>query len=61
MVLFPSGSFTAAYARMNFGMFGDEEVRAKLHFRNEMVGVLPDRFVIRASRIEAYFSIYGCG
>ena len=34
----------AAYARMNFGMFGGEEVRVKLHFRNEMVGVLLDRF-----------------
>ena len=32
------------YARMNFGMFGGEEVRVKLHFRNEMVGVLLDRF-----------------
>ena len=34
----------AAYARMNFGMFGGEEVRVNLHFRNEMVGVLLDRF-----------------
>ena len=34
----------AAYARMNFGMLGGEEVRVKLHFRNEMVGVLLDRF-----------------
>ena len=34
----------AAYARMNFGMFGGEEVRVKLHFQNEMVGVLLDRF-----------------
>ena len=34
----------AAYARMNFGMFGGEEVRVNLHFQNEMVGVLLDRF-----------------
>ncbi len=34
----------AAYARMNFGMFGGEEVRVKLRFENEMVGVLLDRF-----------------
>ncbi len=34
----------AAYARMNFGMFGGEEVRVKLQFDNEMVGVLLDRF-----------------
>ena len=34
----------AAYARMNFGVFGGEEVRVKLHFQNEMVGVLLDRF-----------------
>ena len=29
---------------MNFGMFGGEEVRVNLHFQNEMVGVLLDRF-----------------
>ena len=34
----------AAYARMNFGVFGGEEVRVNLHFQNEMVGVLLDRF-----------------
>jgi len=34
----------AAYARMNFGMFGGEEVRVKLAFKNELVGVLLDRF-----------------
>ena len=34
----------AAYARMNFGMFGGEEVRVRLQFDNEMVGVLLDRF-----------------
>ncbi len=34
----------AAYARKNFGMFGGEEVRVKLEFKNEMVGVLLDRF-----------------
>lgn len=27
----------AAYARMNFGMFGGEEARVKLEFRNDMV------------------------
>ncbi len=34
----------AAYARMNFGMFGGEEVRVRIQFDNEMVGVLLDRF-----------------
>jgi len=34
----------AAYARMNFGMFGGEEVRVKLQFENDFVGVLLDRF-----------------
>ena len=34
----------AAYARMNFGMFGGEEVSVKLQFENDMVGVLLDRF-----------------
>ncbi len=34
----------AAYARMNFGMFGGEEVRVKLRFKDEFVGVLLDRF-----------------
>ncbi len=34
----------AAYARMNFGMFGGKEVKVKLKFKDEMVGVLLDRF-----------------
>ena len=34
----------AAYARMNFGMFGGEEVKVKLRFKNEFVGVIIDRF-----------------
>ncbi|RKM59241.1 WYL domain-containing protein [Butyrivibrio sp. CB08] len=34
----------AAYARMNFGMFGGKEVTVKLKFKNEIVGVLLDRF-----------------
>ncbi len=34
----------AAYAKKNFGMFGGEEVRVKLSFRDDMVGVLLDRF-----------------
>ena len=34
----------AAYARMNFGMFGGKEVRVKLLFEDSMVGVLLDRF-----------------
>ncbi|MCR5604501.1 MAG: WYL domain-containing protein [Lachnospiraceae bacterium] len=34
----------AAYSRMNFGMFGGEEVRVKLRFRNDIVGVILDRF-----------------
>ncbi len=34
----------AAYSRMNFGMFGGKEVKVKLRFRNELVGVLLDRF-----------------
>ena len=34
----------AKYAKMNFGMFGGEEVRVRLQFRNEMVGVFLDRF-----------------
>ena len=34
----------AAYARMNFGMFGGEEVRVRLQFEDDMVGVLLDRF-----------------
>jgi predicted DNA-binding transcriptional regulator YafY len=34
----------ASYARMNFGMYGGEEIRVKLAFKNELVGVLLDRF-----------------
>ncbi len=34
----------AAYSKMNFGMFGGNETRVKLSFKNEMVGVLLDRF-----------------
>ncbi len=34
----------AAYSRMNFGMFGGVDERVKLHFRNEMAGVILDRF-----------------
>lgn len=34
----------AAYARINFGMFGGEKVRVKLEFCNHMIGVLLDRF-----------------
>ena len=34
----------ASYARMNFGMFGGEEIRVTIEFKNEYVGVLIDRF-----------------
>lgn len=34
----------AAYAKMNFGMFGGEEVRVRLRFRNDTVGIMLDRF-----------------
>ena len=34
----------ATYARMNFGMFGGEEVKVKLRFKEDLVGVLLDRF-----------------
>ncbi len=34
----------AAYSRMNFGMFGGEKCKVKLKFKNEIVGVLLDRF-----------------
>ena len=34
----------ATYARINFGMFGGKEVKVKLRFKNELVGVLLDRF-----------------
>ena len=48
----------AAYSRMNFGMFGGEETAVKLMFKNEMVGILLDRFgkdiTIRKSKEEGY-------
>lgn len=34
----------AAYSKMNFGMFGGKETKVKLRFKDEMVGVLLDRF-----------------
>ncbi len=34
----------AEYSRMNFGMFGGERVKVKLRFKNDLVGVLIDRF-----------------
>lgn len=34
----------AEYAKMNFGMFGGEKTDIKLEFKNEMIGVLLDRF-----------------
>ena len=34
----------AAYSTMNFGMFGGEEKDVKIEFKNEMVGVIIDRF-----------------
>ena len=34
----------AAYAKTNFGMFGGEETKVRLEFKDEMVGVLIDRF-----------------
>ncbi len=34
----------AAYTKMNFGMFGGEDVKVKLRFRNDYVGILIDRF-----------------
>ena len=34
----------AAYSKMNFGMFGGQETAVTLEFRNDMVGVLLDRF-----------------
>ncbi len=34
----------AAYARINFGMFGGEEVRVRLQLKNDIVGVRIDRF-----------------
>ena len=34
----------AVYTKMNFGMFGGKEVKVKLRFRNDYVGILIDRF-----------------
>ncbi len=34
----------AKYARMNFGMFGGEETTVHLAFKNDLVGVIIDRF-----------------
>ena len=34
----------ADYSRMNFGMFGGDKTSVKLKFRNDMVGILLDRF-----------------
>ena len=34
----------ATYTKKNFGMFGGEEIKIKLRFENDMVGVIIDRF-----------------
>lgn len=34
----------AAYSNRSFGMFGGEEVKVRLRFKNELVGVIIDRF-----------------
>ena len=34
----------ASYSQMNFSMFGGKEVRVKILFENELVGVMLDRF-----------------
>ncbi len=34
----------AVYSKMNFGMFGGKDERVKMLFKNEMVGVILDRF-----------------
>ena len=34
----------ASYSKMNFGMFGGRQTKVKLKFKNELVGVLIDRF-----------------
>lgn len=48
----------ADYSRMNFGMFGGEKTSVKLMFRNDMVGILLDRFgkdiPIRSSKEKGY-------
>ena len=48
----------ASYSKMNFGMFGGKEETIILKFKNEMVGVLIDRFgkeiPIKASRDEGW-------
>ncbi len=49
----------AEYAKMSFGMYGGERTRVKLTFKEEMVGVLLDRFgtsiPIRANKNEGWF------
>ena len=48
----------AAYSKMNFGMFGGTPQMVKLCFKNEMVGVIIDRFgkdmTIKNSDIEGF-------
>ncbi len=34
----------ASYTKINFGMYGGEEIEIKIEFKNEMVGVIIDRF-----------------
>ena len=34
----------AAYSNRSFGMFGGEEVKVRLRFKNELVGIMLDRF-----------------
>ena len=49
----------AEYAKMSFGMYGGERTRVKLTFKEDMVGVLLDRFgtsiPIRANKNEGWF------
>ncbi len=48
----------AAYSRMNFGMFGGNETMVRISFRNEIVGVILDRFgkdiTIRPSAMDGW-------
>ncbi len=48
----------AAYSKMNFGMFGGKPEMVKLSFKNEIVGVMLDRFgkdiTIRSSEKEGW-------
>ena len=37
-------SYIAAYTKINFGMFHGDETKVKIEFKNEIVGVLIDRF-----------------